>query len=133
MSMTDILADMLTRIRNGQKAKLLFVSIPYSKMRCNVLDILINEGYVASYVVSDVRSGIKNIDLKLRYDAYGNAAIKEIIRVSKPGKRFYTGIKDLKDYYNGMGVYVLSTSRGIMSDKQAKKLRVGGEVICKVF
>jgi len=133
MSMTDTVADMLTRIRNGQKTKLMFVSMPYSKGKCAILNVLKDEGYIASYKVSDVRAGIKEIEVVLKYSGSGNPAIKEIKRVSKPGKRVYTAIDTLPGYYNGMGIYVLSTSRGVLSDRQARSSGVGGEVICKVF
>jgi small subunit ribosomal protein S8 len=133
MSMTDTIADMLTRIRNGQKTKLLFVPVPHSRAKCDILNVLQEEGYISGYTVSDVRKGIKQIDVKLKYSANGMPTIKEITRVSKPGKRTYTAISDLGGYYNGMGIYVLSTSQGIVSDRSARQKGIGGEVICKVF
>lgn len=133
MSMTDPLADMLTRIRNGQKTKLLFVNVPYSVTKCDVLKVLQEEGYISGYSVRDVRAGIKEIEVKLKYASNGNPTIREITRVSKPGKRAYTAIQDLQGYYNGMGVYVLSTSHGVLSDREARAQNVGGEIICKVF
>ncbi len=133
MTMTDTLADMLTRIRNGQKTKLMFVSMPYSRAKNDILKVLQEEGYIASFKVSDVRSGIKAIEVVLKYASNGQPAIKEITRVSKPGKRAYTAIEALPGYYNGMGLYVLSTSKGIVSDREARRIGVGGEVICKVF
>ena len=133
MSMTDPLADMLTRIRNGQKTKLLFVPMPYSRPKCDVLNVLQEEGYISGYSVRDVRAGIKEIEVKLKYSADGQPTIREISRVSKPGKRAYTAIRDLQGYYNGMGIYIISTSQGIISDRAARQKGVGGEVICKVF
>lgn len=133
MSMTDTIADMLTRIRNGQMTKLMFVSVPYSRAKCSILDVLKEEGFILGYKVSDVRAGIKNIEVALKYSRGGMAAIKKITRVSKPGKRAYTSIGDLRGYYNGMGLYILSTSKGILSDRNARRENVGGEVICKVF
>lgn len=133
MSMTDTLADMLTRIRNGQKTKLLFVPVPYSRTKCDILKVLQEEGYISSYIVKDVRAGIKEIDVKLKYSTDGSPAIREITRVSKPGKRSYTVINDLQGYYNGMGIYILSTSRGVIPDRVARQLGIGGEVMCKVF
>lgn len=133
MSMTDTLADMLTRIRNGQKTRLLFVPVPYSRTKCDVLKVLQEEGYISGYSVKDVRTGVKEIEVKLRYSSNGHPTIKEITRVSKPGKRAYTAIKDLQGYYNGMGIYILSTSHGIISDRSARIQGVGGEIICKVF
>ncbi len=133
MSMTDTIADMLTRIRNGQRTKLMFVSVPYSRTKCAILDVLKEEGYITSYKVVDVRAGIKSIEVVLKYSSNGGPAIKEITRVSKPGKRAYTAIDDLRGYYNGMGIYVLSTSKGVLSDRDARSAGIGGEVICKVF
>ena len=128
MSMTDNIADMLTRIRNAQKSKLLQVSMPASKLKCAVLEVLKKEGYVLSY---ESGSGTINVDLK--YSRTGSPAICQIHKVSKPGKRIYSSIANLGGYYNNMGIYILSTSHGVMSDREAKKLNVGGEVICKVF
>lgn len=130
MSMSDNIADMLTRIRNGQKSKLLNVVVPMSKLKCTVLEVLKDEGYITGYV-KDVESKIINVSLK--YSRVGEPAISEIHRVSKPGKRVYSSIDTLPGYFNNMGIHILSTSHGVMSDRQAKKLKVGGEVICKVF
>lgn len=128
MSMTDNIADMLTRIRNAQKSKLLKVSMPASKLKCAVLEVLKNEGYVASY---ESKAGVIDVDLK--YSRAGSPAICQIHKVSKPGKRIYSSISDLAGYYNNMGIYILSTSHGVMSDREARRLKIGGEVICKVF
>ena len=130
MSMSDNIADMLTRIRNGQKSKLLNVSLPTSKLKCAVLDVLKQEGYISGYS-KDTES--KTIDISLKYSRLGEPAISEIHRVSKPGKRMYSAIDALPSYFNNMGIHILSTSHGVMSDREAKKLNVGGEVICKVF
>lgn len=133
MSMTDTIADMLTRIRNGQRTKLMYITVPYSGTKTAILDVLKEEGYIASYKVVDVRAGIKEIEVTLKYSSNGGPAIKEITRVSKPGKRSYTAIDDLRGYYNGMGIYVLSTSKGVISDREARRENIGGEIICKVF
>ncbi|GAB4163429.1 MAG: 30S ribosomal protein S8 [Rickettsiaceae bacterium] len=130
MSMSDNIADMLTRIRNGQKSRLLNVALPMSKLKCAVLDVLKSEGYISSYTKDEEN---KVIDIALKYSRVGEPAISEIHRVSKPGKRIYSSINDLPGYFNNMGIHILSTSQGVMSDRQAKKLNVGGEVICKVF
>jgi len=130
MSMTDSVADMLTRIRNGQKSKFLSVGIPASNLKCAILDVLKTEGYIGEYVVDSDRSTI-TVDLK--YSRLGKPAICEIHKVSKPGKRVYSPIANLKGYFNNMGIHILSTSRGVMSDREAKRLHVGGEIICKVF
>ncbi len=130
MSMSDNIADMLTRIRNGQKSKLLNVSLPLSILKCAVLDVLKSEGYIDDYKKD---AGSKVIDVSLKYSRTGQPAITEIHKVSKPGKRIYSSIKDLPGYFNNMGIHILSTSRGVMSDRQAKKENIGGEIICKVF
>lgn len=130
MSMSDNIADMLTRIRNGQKSKLLNVALPISRLKCAILDVLKNEGYIVDYTKNE-KEGI--IDISLKYSRTGSPAICEIHRVSKPGKRMYSSIGDLPGYFNNMGIHILSTSHGVMSDREAKKLNVGGEVICKVF
>lgn len=128
MSMSDNIADMLTRIRNAQSSRLLRISMPNSKAKCAILKVLKEEGYIFNYTVAQ-----DDLTVELKYLEDGSAVISEIHRVSKPGKRIYSAIKDLKGYYNNMGVYVLSTSKGILSDRDARKLNVGGEVICKVF
>lgn len=130
MSMSDNIADMLTRIRNGQKSKLLNVALPMSNLKCTVLDVLKSEGFIVGYT-KDVEKRV--IDISLKYSRVGESAISEIHRVSKPGKRIYSSINDLPGYFNNMGIHILSTSHGVMSDRQAKKVNVGGEVICKVF
>jgi len=126
----DTIADMLTRIRNGQKSRLLNVGLPMSKLKCAVLDVLKNEGFIAGYTTNTEE---KTIDIALKYSRVGQPAICEIHRVSKPGKRMYSSIGELPGYFNNMGIHILSTSHGVMSDREAKKLNVGGEVICKVF
>ncbi len=130
MSMSDNIADMLTRIRNGQKSKLLNVALPMSNLKCTVLDVLKSEGFIVGYT-KDVEKRV--IDISLKYSRVGEPAISEIHRVSKPGKRIYSSINDLPGYFNNMGIHILSTSHGVMSDRQPKKVNVGGEVICKVF
>lgn len=131
MSMSDNIADMLTRIRNAQKSRLLQVSaLPASKLKSAVLDVLEKEGYIAGYKLDSVT---RLIEIDLKYSRVGEPAICQIHRVSKPGRRIYSSIADLPGYYNNMGIHILSTSHGVMSDREAKKLKVGGEVICKVF
>ena len=130
MSMSDNIADMLTRIRNGQKSKLLNVALPMSNLKCAVLDVLKSEGFILGYT-KDIEKRAINISLK--YSRIGEPAISEVHKVSKPGKRIYSSIEDLPGYFNNMGIHILSTSHGVMSDRQAKKDNVGGEVICKVF
>lgn len=132
MSMSDPLADMLTRIRNGQKSKLMFVSCPHSNLRESVLKVLQSEGYIAGYEVS-LERGFKVLEIELKFQVSGKGAISEIKKVSKPGKRITSSISNLLPHYNGLGIYILSTSKGVVSDKVARSLGVGGEVICKVF
>lgn len=125
--MTDPIADMLTRIRNGQTAHLAYVSVPLSKFKLSVLKILQKEGYIKNFIVEE---GVIRVDLK--YNA-GKPAIKIIDRISKPGRKVYSEIAALRKFMNGLGVIILSTSKGVMSDYEAKSLGVGGEVLCKVF
>jgi small subunit ribosomal protein S8 len=132
MSMSDPLADMLTRIRNGQKSKLISIMCPFSRMKESILKVLKEEGYIASYSVVKGES-FNNLEVHLKFNASGKGVINEISRVSKPGKRVTTAIEMLPSHYNGLGIYVLSTSKGVLSDRAARELGVGGEVICKVF
>lgn len=129
MSMSDSIADMLTRIRNGYRSKLMNVVVPVSRFKCSVLDVLKNEGYIVGYMINSSN----NIVVSLKYSSFGKPSISEIHRVSKPGKRVYSSMQDLPSYFNGMGIYILSTSFGVISSRLAKKKNVGGEVICKVF
>ena len=132
MSMTDPLGDMLTRIRNGQRAKKNAVIAPASKFRATVLDVLKREGYIRGFNEYEVRPGIRELKIELKYFE-GEPVIRQISRVSKPGRRVYSGIKDLPRVYNGLGISILSTPRGVMSDSEARDANVGGEVLCKVF
>ena len=132
MTMTDPVGDMLTRIRNGQRCGMPTVTCPASHYRANVLDALQREGYIRGFSWSEIRKGIKEITIELKY-ANGDPVIREISRVSKPGRRVVSKIKDLAREYNGLGVSILSTPRGVLSDAEARDANVGGEVICKVF
>ncbi|MES2711046.1 MAG: 30S ribosomal protein S8 [Pseudomonadota bacterium] len=132
MSMSDPLGDMLTRIRNAQRARQSRCMAPASKLRENVLDVLKREGFIRAWTTEDVRPGIKLIAIELKY-AEGEPAIKEITRISKPGRRVYSKIKELPKFYNGLGISILSTPRGVMSDIEARAANVGGEVLCRVF
>ncbi len=132
MAMTDPLGDMLTRIRNGLMAGKDDVRMPYSKMRLSVLNILQQEGYIRAFNSIDIREGIKEIIVELKYYE-GKPVIREISRVSKPGRRVYSGIKGLGRVYNGLGVSILSTSKGVMADYEARQQNLGGEVLCQVF
>ena len=132
MSMTDPLGDMLTRIRNGQRARKDTISTPASGLRANVLDVLKREGYIRDYIRREVRPGIAEVDIQLKYHE-GEPVIREINRVSTPGRRVYSKIKDLQRVYNGLGIAILSTPRGVLSDAEARDMNVGGEVLCQVF
>ncbi|MGF1641063.1 MAG: 30S ribosomal protein S8 [Rhodospirillales bacterium] len=132
MSMTDPLGDMLTRIRNGQRAGKTSVVAPASTFRAGVLDVLKREGYIRSFSQIEVRPGIKELKIELKY-VDGEPVIRQISRVSKPGRRVYSKIKDLPRVYNGLGVAILSTPRGVISDAEAREANVGGEVLCEVF
>ena len=132
MSMSDPLGDMLTRIRNGQSARKTVVSSPSSRFRTNVLEVLKREGYIRNYSSVDVRPGIKELKIELKYHD-GLPVISEIQRVSRPGRRVYYGIRDLPRVYNGLGIAILSTPRGVLSDNEARTAKVGGEVLCHVF
>jgi small subunit ribosomal protein S8 len=131
MSMNDPLGDMLTRIRNGQKARMQSVRTPASKLRANVLDVLKREGYIRNYVSENEKPG-GEIVIELKYHE-GEPVIREISRVSTPGRRVYSKISDLPRFYNGLGISILSTPRGVMSDSEARTANVGGEVLCRVF
>ncbi|CAA7625501.1 30S ribosomal subunit protein S8 [Candidatus Terasakiella magnetica] len=132
MSMTDPLGDMLTRIRNGQRANKATVKSPASSLRANVLEVLKREGYIRGYSRLDVRPGIAELNIELKYHE-GQPVIKEIGRVSTPGRRVYSKIADLRRVANGLGITILSTPRGVMSDAEARAQNVGGEVLCEVF
>lgn len=132
MTMTDPLGDMLTRIRNGQRAGKTTVTSPASKLRANVLEVLKREGYIRDFSEREVRTGISEIDIELKYYE-GDPVIREISRVSTPGRRVYSGIKKLPRVYDGLGISILSTPRGVLSDSEARDQNVGGEILCKVF
>ena len=132
MAMSDPLGDMLARIRNGQRAGFSKVRAPASKLRSNVLDVLKREGYIRAYTEFQMDSGFPELEIELKY-AEGAPVIKEISRVSRPGRRVYSKIKELPKYYNGLGIAILSTPRGVMSDHEARAANVGGEVLCRVF
>ena len=132
MTMSDPLGDMLTRIRNGQRAGFPSVRAPGSRLRANVLDVLKREGYIRNFSTSLVRPGISELLIELKY-AGGEPVIREISRISKPGRRVYSKIKDLPRAYNGLGISILSTPRGVLSDHEARVANVGGEVLCRVF
>ena len=132
MAMSDPLGDMLTRIRNGQRARFSKVRAPASRLRSNVLEVLKREGYIRDYRAFEKQPGISEFEIELKY-ADGLPVIKEISRVSRPGRRVYSKIKELQRHYGGLGISILSTPRGVMSDHEARAANVGGEVLCRVF
>jgi len=132
MSMTDPVGDLLTRIRNGQRAGKSKITTPASRLRENLLRVLEREGYIRGWFEEELRSGVKELRIELKYDN-GRPVIKEIKRVSTPGRRVYSKIRELPRHFNGLGISILSTPRGVMSDAEARAANVGGEVICRVF
>ncbi|MBO5841750.1 MAG: 30S ribosomal protein S8 [Clostridia bacterium] len=132
MQMSDVIADMLTRIRNANSAKHATVDIPASNMKKAIAEILVEEGYVKSYeVIEDGKQG--TIRVTLKYQANKQKVIRGLKRVSKPGLRIYAGCEDMPKVMNGLGIAIVSTSKGIMTDKKARALKVGGEVLCFVW
>ena len=132
MQMSDVIADMLTRIRNANDAKHATVDIPASKMKKSIADILVEEGYVKGYqIVENGNQGIIRVTLK--YTEGKQKVIRGIRRVSKPGLRIYAGYEDMPKVMNGLGIAIVSTSKGIMTDKKARSLKVGGEVLAFVW
>ena len=131
MAMTDPLGDLLTRIRNGQQARKDSVLTPASKLRAHVLDVLQREGYIRGYS-EEVLAGQKGLRIELTYFE-GQPAIQHLARVSKPGRRVYSGAKELPRIRNGLGVVIVSTPRGVLSDAEARAQNVGGEVLAEVF
>ncbi len=131
MAMNDPLSDLLTRIRNGQQARKDSVLTPASKLRAHVLDVLQREGYIRGYS-EEVLAGQKGLRIELKYFE-GQPAIQHLARVSKPGRRVYSGAKDLPRIRNGLGVVIVSTPRGVLSDAEAREHNVGGEVLAEVF
>ena len=132
MSMSDPLGDLLTRIRNGQQARKDVIESPASNLRANVLEVLKREGYIRGYATEEVSAGLRKLNVELKYHE-GRPVIRRIDRVSKPGRRVYSKIKDLPRSYSGLGIAILSTPRGVMSDSEAREANVGGEVLCQVF
>jgi small subunit ribosomal protein S8 len=132
MSMNDPLGDMLTRIRNAQMRGKSTVKTPASKLRAWVLDVLLSEGYIRGYERGTDERGHPELVISLKYHE-GRPVIRELARVSKPGRRVYAGAKEIPGVRNGLGVSVVSTPKGVMSDAAARAANVGGEVLCRVF
>lgn len=132
MSMNDPLGDMLTRIRNAIGRKKGKVSTPASKLRARVLDVLKSEGYIRDFAQVDFDNGKSEIEIELKY-ADNGSVIRDITRVSKPGRRVYVSVKSIPSVANGLGIAILSTPKGVMADHQAREENVGGELLCRVF
>jgi len=131
MALTDPLGDLLTRIRNGQRARKDSVLTPASKLRARVLDVLQREGYIRGYSEEEV-GGHAGIRIELKYFE-GQPAIKHVARISKPGRRVYSGSQELPRVRNGLGITIVSTPKGVLSDAEAREQNVGGEVLAEVF
>ena len=132
MSMTDPLGDMLTRIRNALGRKKSKVSTPASKLRARVLDVMKSEGYIRDYAQVDFGNGKSEIEIELKYFD-GAPVIREISRVSKPGRRVYVSVKSIPNVASGLGISILSTPKGVMADHEAREQNVGGEILCRIF
>tara|TARA_B100001123_G_C15014219_1_gene908818 strand:- start:8 stop:406 length:399 start_codon:yes stop_codon:yes gene_type:complete len=132
MSLSDPLGDMLTRIRNGQIRRKESVLMPASRFRANVLEVLHREGYIRGFSTIELENNKNEYKIELKY-VDGEPVIKNISRVSTPGRRVYSKIKDLQRNFDGLGISILSTSKGVLSDNEARDENVGGEILCKVF
>ena len=132
MSMNDPIGDLLSRIRNAQMRKKSKVSTPGSRLRANLLDVLKTEGYIRGYTTVEHKDGRSEFEIELKYFD-GAPVIREIERISKPGRRVYSSVKNIPRVADGLGVSILSTPKGVMSDHEARTQNVGGEVLCRVF
>lgn len=132
MAMSDPLGDMLARIRNGQQAGKHMVPSPFSRLRENVCKVLKSEGFIRDFKVVETDGNKKELNIFLKYSE-GRGVIRKIDRVSKPGRRMYTNVKEMPRFYNGLGVLILSTPQGVIADHQARAGNVGGEILCQVF
>ncbi len=132
MTLTDPIGDMFSRIRNGQLRSLNSVEIPSSNFRRNILEILKKEGYIKDFYIEKQENNKTNLRINLKY-YYGDPVIKEIKRISKPGRRVYSRSTSIPKVMNGLGLAIVSTSKGVMSDTDARKNNLGGEIICRVF
>ena len=128
----DPVGDMLTRIRNALMRGKSKVSSPSSKLRASVLDVLAREGYIRGYSQTEHNNGKADLDIELKYYE-GEPVIREITRISKPGRRVYSSVKSLPNVANGLGISILSTPKGVMADHDAREQNVGGEILCRIF
>ena len=130
MSLSDPIGDMLTRIKNSQMRNHKIVKLPSSKFKIKLTEVLKSEGYIVNYKVTDEKK--PNIEINLKYNS-GNPVISSIERISKPGRRIFSSAESLPKINNGLGIAIVSTPKGVMTDIDARKLNIGGEIICKVF
>ena len=132
MAITDPIGDLLSRIRNGQLRGLTKIKSPNSRLRARLLDVLQAEGFIRGYAEVEFKTGMREIEIELKYHE-GRPVIRELKRVSTPGRRVYASVKDLKPHRQGLGVSIVSTPQGVMTDTAAREKNVGGEVLCQVF
>jgi small subunit ribosomal protein S8 len=132
MAINDPVGDLLARIRNGQMRGLAKITTPASKLRGRLLDVLRNEGFIRGYAEVEFKGGAREFEVELKYHE-GRPVIRELTRISKPGRRVYNSVDELKPYRAGLGISILSTPQGVMSDADARDKNVGGEVLCQVF
>ena len=132
MTLTDPIGDMFSRIRNGQMRSLNSINIPSSNFRRSILEILKNEGYIKDFYIEKSENNKINLKINLKYYE-GNPVIKEIKRISKPGRRVYSRATSIPRVMNGLGLAILSTPKGVMTDMDARKNNIGGEIICRIF
>ena len=132
MAVSDPVGDLLTRIRNGQLRGMSKIKSPNSRLRVSLLDVLKEEGFIRGYAEVEFKGGSRELEIELKYHE-GQPVIRELKRVSTPGRRVYASVKDLKPHRNGLGVSIVSTPQGVMTDTHAREKNVGGEVLCEVF
>ena len=132
MAITDPIGDLLTRIRNGQMRGMAKIKSPNSRQRVRVLDVLQSEGFIRGYAEVEYNGGRRELEIELKYHE-GRPVIRELKRVSTPGRRVYASVKELKPHRNGLGLSIVSTPQGVMTDTSAREKNVGGEVLCRVF
>jgi small subunit ribosomal protein S8 len=132
MAITDPIGDLLTRIRNGQLRGMAKIKSPNSRLRVRVLDVLQSEGFIRGYAEVEFKGGRRELEIELKYHE-GKPVIRELKRVSTPGRRVYAGVTDLKPHRQGLGLSIVSTPQGVMTDAAAREKNVGGEVLCQVF
>jgi small subunit ribosomal protein S8 len=132
MAITDPIGDLLTRIRNGQLRGMAKIKSPNSRQRVRVLDVLQSEGFIRGYAEVEFKGGRRELEIELKYHE-GKPVIRELKRVSTPGRRVYAGVTELKPHRNGLGLSIVSTPQGVMTDSNAREKNVGGEVLCHVF